>query len=148
MDVSFLPAVSAGFPSPAEGFLEQPLDLKKLLTPHPDFTYFVRVEGESMRGAGLHPGDILVVDRTLDVVNNAIVVVQFNGGFLVKRIQLEGQTIVLLSEHPRYPMITVTSQDDLVHWGVVTFCLHPVKAQRPHGPIVASHNPQQRKTLR
>lgn len=134
----------------SESFLEQRLDITTLLTPHPDFTYFVRVEGDSMRGAGLQPGDILVVDRTLDVVTNAIVVVQFNGGFLVKRIQFEGQTVVLLSEHPRYPMIMVQPGDDLVHWGVVTFCLHPVKAQRPRGPIVPSapQLSQQRKALR
>jgi len=142
MDMSSLPTVSAGFPSPAESFFEKRLNVAELLVPHPDFTYFARVEGESMRGAGLHAGDILVVDRTLDAVNNSIIVAALNGSFIVKRIQFEAQMIRLLSEHPRYPIITIQSTDDFAIWGVVTYSLHPTIARAPRGRVVPSSQPQ------
>ena len=148
MDTSFLPSVGAGFPSPSESFFEKRLNISDLLTPHPDFTYFVRVEGDSMRGAGLRSGDILVVDRTLDAINDSIVVAVLNGGFLVKRLHVEGQSIILLSEHPRYPQLTVQPSDDFVVWGVVTYCLHSVTPHTLRGRVVPSTQQPQRKQLR
>jgi len=151
MDVSFLPSVSAGFPSPAESFFEKRLNVNDLLVPHPDFTYFVRVEGDSMRGAGLQSGDILVVDRSLDAVNNSIIVAILNGGFVVKRILFEAQKVALLSEHPRYPAITVQPDDGFSIWGVVTYSLHPIVAHAPRGPVVPAQHLQcgpERKKLR
>ena len=151
MDVPSLPLVSAGFPSPAESFSEKRLNVADLLVPHPDFTYFMRVEGESMRGAGLHANDILVVDRSLDAVNNSIIVATLNGGFVVKRILFEAQGVTLLSEHPRYPAITVQPEDGFSVWGVVTYSLHPVVAHSTRGPIVPAQHPQrgpERKKLR
>ena len=87
-----------------------------------------------MRGAGLQSGDILVVDRSLDAVNNSIIVATLHGGFVVKRILFEEQRITLLSEHPRYPPITVQPEDGFSIWGVVTYSLHPVMAHAPRGP--------------
>jgi DNA polymerase V len=147
MDVFALPSVGAGFPSPAESFFEKRLDLTQLLTPHPDFTYFTRVEGESMSGAGIHDGDILVVDRTLDAINNSIVVVILNGGFVVKRIQFREQGILLISEHHRYPLITVTEHDTFSIWGVVTYAIHAVGKRLTHGPVVPAppKSPPQRR---
>ena len=141
----------AGFPSPAASFFEKRLNVADLLVPHPDFTYFVRVEGDSMRGAGLHGGDILVVDRSLDAVNNSIIVATLNGGFVVKRILFREQEIRLLSEHPRYPAITVQPDDGFSIWGVVTYSLHPVVPHAPRGPVVSEQHPQrgpERKKLR
>ncbi len=138
MEMSSLPSVGAGFPSPAESFFERSLDVNDLLIQHKEFTYFARVEGNSMIGAGLHDGDILVVDRALDAFNNAIVVAALNGGFIVKRVQFREQETLLFSEHPRYPLLKVTPHDDFSIWGVVTYCLHPVGARLTHGPVVPS----------
>ena len=99
MDVSSLPLVSAGFPSPAASFFEKRLNVNDLLVPHPDWTYFVRVEGDSMRGAGLQNGDILVVDRSLDAVNNSLIVATLHGGFVVKRILFEAQKVTASYKH-------------------------------------------------
>ena len=145
MDRSFLPAVGAGFPSPAESFFEKRLDLSELLIPHPDFTYFTRVEGESMSGAGIHNTDILVVDRALDAVDNSIIVAVLNGGFIVKRIQFREQHILLISEHHRYPLISVSEQDDFSIWGVVTYSIHAVGGRLTRGPVLPSRpQPPQR----
>lgn len=151
MDVSSLPLVSAGFPSPAESFFEKRLNVNDLLVPHPDWTYFVRVEGDSMRGAGLQSGDVLVVDRSLDAVNNSLIVATLHGGFVVKRILFEAQKVILLSEHPRYPAITVQPDDGFSIWGIVTYSVHPVVAHAPRGPVVPAQHPQrgpERKKLR
>ncbi len=149
MDLEHLPPVGAGFPSPAESFFEKRLDLSQLLTPHPDFTYFVRAQGNSMVGAGIHDGDILVVDRALNATSNAIVVVVLNAGFLVKRIQFRDQNILLIAEHHRTPLITVTERDSFSIWGVVTYSLHAVGARLTRGPVVPSQPQQpQRRSLR
>lgn len=135
----------------SESFFEKRLNVADLLVPHPDFTYFMRVEGESMRGAGLFAHDILVVDRSLDAVNNSIIVAILNGGFVVKRILFEARGVTLLSEHPRYPAITVQPDDGFSIWGVVTYSLHPIVAHAPRGLVVPTQHPQrgpERKKLR
>ena len=145
MDISSLPAVSAGFPSPAEPFFERSLDIADLLIQHKEFTFFFRVEGNSMVGAGIHDRDILVVDRALDAVDNSIVVAVLNGSFTVKRIQFREQEILLIAEHPRYPLLKVTTQDSFSIWGVVTYSLHAVGTRLTRGPIVPSRpQPPQR----
>ena len=97
-----------------------------------------------MRGAGLHANDILVVDRSLDAVNNSVIVAVLNGGLVVKRILFEVQGVTLLSEHPRYPAITVQPEDGFSIWGVVTYSLHPVVAHAPRGPVVPEQHSQRR----
>lgn len=116
--------LAAGFPSPAEDYTERPLDLHELLVEHPAATFFVRVEGESMKGAGMHSGDILVVDRSLTPQSGKIVVALLNGEFTVKRLKIEGQKISLIPENPRYPSIEVPAESDFQVWGVVTYVIH------------------------
>ncbi len=145
MDISSLPTIHAGFPSPAESFFERGLDIADLLIQHKEFTFFMNVEGNSMIGAGIHDTDILVVDRALEAVDNSIIVAVLNGGFTVKRIQFREQEILLISEHPRYPLLKVTEQDTFSIWGVVTYSIHAVGARLTRGPIVASRpQPPQR----
>jgi len=118
-------AVSAGFPSPAEDHLEGSLDLNALLIRHPAATFFVRVAGDSMTGAGIHSGDILVVDRSLEAVDGRIVVAALNGELTVKRLRLRhGGRLLLEAENPAYPPIPVAEENDFMVWGVVTSVVH------------------------
>jgi len=116
-----------------------------MLVNNGNFTFFINVEGNSMVGAGIHDTDILVVDRAIDAVNNSIVIAVLNGNFTVKRIQFREQEILLLAEHPRYPLLKVTEQDTFSIWGVVTYSIHTVGARLTRGPIVPSRSqPPQR----
>lgn len=115
--------LAAGFPSPADDYLERSLDLHELLVEHPAATFFVRVEGESMKGAGMQSGDILVVDRSLTPQNGKIVVALIHGEFTVKRLKIEGEKIYLTPENPRYPTIEVPPESDFQIWGVVTYTI-------------------------
>lgn len=116
--------VSAGFPSPADDYIEKTLDLNDLLIQKPAATFFVRAEGESMLGAGIHPNDILVVDRSLEPKVGKIVICALNGELTVKRIKSIGKEIVLGAENPAYPDIVVQEYIELVVWGVVTNVIH------------------------
>lgn len=116
--------VSAGFPSPADDYIEKTLDLNELLIQKPAATFFVRAEGESMLGAGIHPNDILVVDRSLDPVVGKIVICALNGELTVKRLKSIGKEIVLGAENPAYADIIVQEYVELVIWGVVTNVIH------------------------
>ncbi len=114
----------AGFPSPADDYLERQLDLHELLVEHPEATFFVRIEGDSMIGAGMHSGDILVVDRSLTASDGKIIVALLGGEFTVKRLQKRGQKICLAAENPRYRPLEVTEDSDFQVWGVVTYVIH------------------------
>jgi len=116
--------VSAGFPSPADDYIEKTLDLNDLLIQKPAATFFVRAEGESMLGAGIHPNDILVVDRSLEPVVGKIVICALNGELTVKRLKSIGTEITLGAENPAYADIIVQEYIDLVIWGVVTNVIH------------------------
>lgn len=118
--------VAAGFPSPADDYVEKTLDLNELLVQKPAATFFVRAEGESMLGAGIHPNDILVVDRSLKPVSGKIVICALNGELTVKRLKHSQEGVVLAAENPAYSDILVKSEADLVIWGVVTSVIHPV----------------------
>lgn len=118
--------VSAGFPSPAEDYLEGKLDLNQYLVQHPAATFFVRVTGDSMIGAGIHAGDILIVDRSLEARDGKVVIAVVNGELLVKRLRLEKRKIYLASENPDYPPLVITDVMDFEVWGVVTNVIHPL----------------------
>lgn len=118
--------VSAGFPSPADDYIEKTLDLNDLLIQKPAATFFVRAEGESMLGAGIHPNDILVVDRSLEPVIGKIVICALNGELTVKRLKSIGEELVLGAENPAYADIIVQEYIELVIWGVVTNVIHPL----------------------
>ncbi len=120
----FITAVQAGFPSPAEDYLDKTLDLNELLISHPAATFFVRVAGDSMQGAGIFSGDTLVVDRSLEATDNKIVVAIVNGEFTVKRLRLKEGRISLVPENPNFPTIEVKEGSDFQVWGVVTYVIH------------------------
>lgn len=120
----FLPHVQAGFPSPAENYLDKTLDLNELLISHPAATFFVRVAGDSMRNAGIFSGDILVVDRSIEPPNDKIVVAIVNGEFTVKRLKCKEGRISLIPENPAYPILELKEGSDFQVWGVVTYVIH------------------------
>lgn len=118
--------VAAGFPSPADDYIEKTLDLNELLVQKPAATFFVRAEGESMLGAGIHPNDILVVDRSLKPVSGKIVICALNGELTVKRLKSDRGVMVLAAENPAYADIIINADMDVVIWGVVTNVIHSV----------------------
>ena len=119
-------AVEAGFPSPADDYMEGTLDLNEYLVKHPAATFFVKAAGESMIKAGIHPGDILIVDRSLEPEHGKIVIVALDGQLTVKRLHCQGGETHLSPENDNYQPIKLEEGNDLVVWGVVTFVLHKV----------------------
>lgn len=120
----FTGKVAAGFPSPADDYIEKTLDLNELLVQKPAATFFVRAEGESMLGAGIHPNDILVVDRSIEPVSGKIVICALNGELTVKRLSKRKGQLVLAAENSAYPDIDLHDDIDMVIWGVVTNVIH------------------------
>jgi len=120
----FSSKVSAGFPSPADDYVEKSLDLNELLVQNPAATFFARAEGESMINAGIFPNDILVVDRSVEAVSGKIVVCALNGELTVKRLVREQEQWLLKPENPQYPTISLLEDLELVIWGVVTRVIH------------------------
>lgn len=120
----FSSSVEAGFPSPADDYLEKSLDLNELIVDHPAATFFVRVQGNSMEGANIYAGDILVVDRSIEAKSGQVVVAHLDGEFTLKRISIEEKKIFLLPENPDFPVIEVDQEREFAIWGVVTFVIH------------------------
>lgn len=118
--------VQAGFPSPADDYIEQHLDLNNYLIKHPAATFFVRATGLSMINAGIYPDDILVVDRSLDPSNGKIVIAAIDGQLTVKRLRKTRTETFLDSENPTFKTIKIQEESDVVIWGVVTNVLHKV----------------------
>ena len=116
--------VAAGFPSPADDYVEKNLDLNELLVQKPAATFFVRAQGESMLGAGIHPNDILVVDRSLEAVPGKVVICAINGELTVKRLERVNDQWQLKAENPAYADIVIHDELELVIWGVVTNVIH------------------------
>jgi DNA polymerase V len=123
----FTARVAAGFPSPADDFVEKHIDLNELLVEHPAATFFVRVEGESMINAGIHDGDVLIVDRSLRPGNGNIVVAVLDGELTVKRIKKKKNRLYLAAENSEFPVFEITGEMELRVWGVVTNVIHPVR---------------------
>jgi DNA polymerase V len=116
--------VSAGFPSPADDYLEGSLDLNAHLVREPNATFFVRANGESMIGAGIHDGDLLVVDRSARVSDGKVVIVALNGELTVKRFRKEKGKSWLMPENKKFKPILLSEEDDTHLWGVVTSVIH------------------------
>lgn len=119
-----LTPISAGFPSPAEDRVDTNLNLHDLVVQRPEATFFMRVEGESMKKAGINSGDLVVVDKSLDPKNRDIVVAFIDGEFTLKRFKREGSRGWLLPENDDYKPLQVSEDNDFQVWGVVTFTLH------------------------
>jgi len=116
--------VAAGFPSPADDYVEKTLDLNELLVQKPAATFFVRAQGESMLGAGIHPNDILVVDRSIAPVPGKIVICALNGELTVKRLERGNGQWQLKADNPAYADIVIHEELEMVIWGVVTNVIH------------------------
>jgi len=110
---------AAGFPAPGDDMVERALDINKLLITRPLSTFFVRVEGDSMEGAGIFSGDILVVDKAAPVRDGCIVVAAVYGEMVVKRYVIKRAGALLVSENPAYSPLSVAEEDDVFVWGVV-----------------------------
>lgn len=120
----FLASIPAGFPSPADDYIDRKLDLNEFLVRHPAATFFVRVAGDSMVGAGIHSGDILVVDRALPAEHNRVVIAAVNGELTVKRLSKQNGKLHLLPENDGFEPMEVTSEMQFEIWGVVTHVVH------------------------
>ncbi len=122
----FIAPVVAGFPSPADDYVERGLDLNEFLVAHPQATFFARVRGNSMEGVGIHDGDTLVVDRAIAAKDGQVVIALVNGEFTVKRLKRTKKGLLLVAENPSFSAIPVTPDLAFEVWGVVTFVIHPV----------------------
>ena len=118
--------ISAGFPSPADDFLDINIDLNKHLIKNPSTTFYGKVRGNSMIDAGIHDGDLLIIDKSLDPTNNKIAVCFIDGEFTVKRIKIEKDIIWLIAENKDYKPIKVTEDNDFIIWGIVTTVIKQV----------------------
>ena len=122
----YLSRIKAGFPSPADDYLDKKLDLNEHLIKHPASTFFVRVKGDSMIGAGINSGDMIIVDRSIKPKDKKIVVAVVNGDFTVKRFHEKGDKQFLISENPDYQPIEITEGMDFEVWGVVIHVIRSV----------------------
>lgn len=119
----FLGRLPAGFPSPADDYAESKLDLNKHLIKHPAATFFVRVTGDSMIDTGIHSGDLLVVDRSLEAVDGNVIVAALDGELVCKRLEKRG-AVRLLPANRNYSPIVIQDGQDFSIWGVVTNVIH------------------------
>ncbi|MCR9192163.1 MAG: translesion error-prone DNA polymerase V autoproteolytic subunit [Gammaproteobacteria bacterium] len=118
--------VSAGFPSPADDYIECKLDLNTHLIKHPAATFLLKVSGDSMQNASIHSGDMLIVDKSLEPTDGKIVIAAIDGELTVKRLQKTKTKLQLVPENPDYPVIDITEEQDVVIWGVVVHVIHQV----------------------
>lgn len=116
--------VRAGFPSPAENYIEDQLDLNQYCVKNPPATFFVRVDGDSMTGAGIGRGDLLVVDRSLTAGSEDVIVAIVDGEFTLKRLVLRDGRVFLRPENPRHRTIEITEDMEFQVWGRVTKVVH------------------------
>lgn len=120
----YLCPIPAGWPSPAEDYIEEYLDLHKFAVRNEPATFFLRASGDSMLGAGIHDQDILVVDRSIEPVSGKVVIAAIEGELTVKRLLKRGRKLLLMPENPDYAPIDISKHEDTSIWGVVTFVLH------------------------
>ncbi len=123
----FLSRIHAGFPSPADDYVDNVLDLNELVTKHPAATFFVRVSGESMINAAICENDVLVVDRSIEAFDRAIIVAFLDGEFTVKRLRKTHDALYLFPENPKFKPIRITEDADFQVWGVVTYIIHKAR---------------------
>lgn len=126
LDLLLAPQIKAGFPSPAEDYLQESIDFNRDLIRHPESTFYGRVEGDSMIDAGIHHGDIAVIDRSLEAQNGDIVVGYINGEFTIKRLDLSHKKdgyIELQPANKNYQPIRIDESDDFEVWGVVVWTI-------------------------
>ncbi|MDE5831662.1 MAG: translesion error-prone DNA polymerase V autoproteolytic subunit [Desulfovibrio sp.] len=120
----YLTPVQAGWPSPADDYIDSEINLHELLVTNPPATFFLRAAGDSMIGCGIHDGDLLVVDRSREALHNRVVIAAVDGELLVKRLQRRGKRTWLAPANPDYPEIEITNLEYVHIWGVVTYVIH------------------------
>lgn len=120
-----VPEIRAGFPSPAEDFQDQSIDLNKVLVRNPSSTFYARVKGYSMRDANIDDGDLLIIDKSVAATNGKIAVCYIDGEFTVKRIKVESECCYLVPANSDFNPIKVTSENNFLVWGVV---IHIIKS--------------------
>ena len=118
--------IKAGFPSPAADFDETRISLDKALVKNPDTTFYAKANGQSMKGAGIDDGDIMIIDRSIEPRNNKIAVCLIDGEFTVKRIKKTKEELLLIPENIDFQPIKITEEDQLVIWGIVTYVIKMV----------------------
>ena len=118
--------ISAGFPSPADDFKELRISIDQEVVRNEEATFYARVSGESMQGAGLDDGDLLVIDRSIEPKNGKIAVCYIDGEFTVKRLKVVDDGVFLIPENPKYQPIKVTEENELIIWGIVTYVVKKV----------------------
>jgi DNA polymerase V len=123
-NVRFLGSISAGPPAPAGDSRERTLDLNKLVAPHPVSTYYMQVAGDSMIGACIHQGDVIVVDRSVTAAHKKIVDARLGDRYTLKRLWNMNPKMYLRSENPKYQPIELTNHPDFEIFGVVTYVVH------------------------
>ena len=117
-------SVQAGFPSPADDYMDMDLDLHDHLVQNPSATFCVKAIGESMKDAGIQSGDVMIVDRSLEPENRSIVLAVIDGEFTVKRVNVNDKELYLMPENDSFTPIKITEEMDFQVWGVVTFIIH------------------------
>ena len=113
--------ISAGFPSPADDFKELRISIDQEVVRNEEATFYARVSGQSMQGAGLDDGDLLVIDRSLEPQHDKIAVCYIDGEFTVKRLKVAAEGIFLMPENPNYKPIKMNEENELIIWGIVTY---------------------------
>ena len=113
-------SAAAGFPSPAEDYVDRPQDFNELLIEHPAATFAIRIEGESATGAGIFPGDIAVVDRAREPVNGSIILALLDGACTVKRYRIKDNTVWLQAENPAFADMPLADGQSFEVWGIIT----------------------------
>ena len=123
-------SIRAGFPSPAEDYMEGIIDLNRELIQNPATTFLARVTGSSMREESIDEGDILVVDKSLAFMNHDLAVCYLNGEFTLKRVRQETDAFYLVPANPEYKEIKVTEGNDFIIWGIVTYVIKATRRPR------------------
>ena len=117
-------AISAGFPSPAEEYIELAIDLNKELIKHPAATFYARVKGSSMIDAGIADGDLLIIDKALEPKDGDIAVCFLDGEFTLKRLALKEDGIYLMPANAEFKPIRITEENDFLVWGMLAYIVH------------------------
>ena len=117
-------AIAAGFPSPAEEYLDLALDLNKELVKHPAATFYARVKGDSMVDAGIQDGDLLVIDKALEPKEGCIAVCFIDGEFTVKRLAVREEGVYLMPANAEFKPIKITEENEFLVWGLVAYVIH------------------------
>lgn len=122
--------IRAGFPSPAQDYMELAIDLNKELIKHPTSTFYGRVVGDSMKDEGIEEGDILVIDKSLELMDDDLAVCFIDGDFTVKRVRLESDAAWLVPSNVKYPPIKVTKDNEFMVWGIFTYTIKKNRRKR------------------